>query len=154
MLCSPVLRFRRLFLACLVLSTTGCARPSGQVSQAQTNLGWLGSMYGMFVGQHRGRTPKNIDELRQFIERQISAEELARLNVADAGKLFISPRDGKPFKMVSYAKLPPPVLDEPPPVVFYEEVGVGGNKAVAFLGGGTKIVDDATLRTMLPAGGQ
>lgn len=134
-------------------SPAGCGRPSGPISQAQTNLGWLGSMYGMFVGAHRGRTPKNVDELRQFIEGRISAEELARLNAADAGKLFVSPNDGKPFKMVSYAKLPPPELDKPPPVVFYEEVGIDGKKAVAFLGGGTRIVDEATLQTMLPAAG-
>ncbi len=108
-------------------------------------------MYGMFVGQHRGRTPKDVDELRKFVEKRLSAEELSRLKVAKASDLFVSPRDGKPFKMVTYSKLPLPAIGESPPIVLYEEVGQDGNRAIAFLGGGTRSVDEAELQKLLPA---
>lgn len=133
------------------LLLSGCGRKSGPVAQEQTNLGWLGSMYGMFVGQHRGRTPKNIDEFRKFVELRIKPDQLARLKVAKADDLFVSPRDGKPFQMVAYSKLTPPAIGQPPPIVFYEQVGENGQRAVAFLGGGTRQVDEATLQNLLPA---
>ena len=66
-------------------------------------------------------------------------------------ELFVSPRDGKPFAMVSYDKLPPLAGGEPPPVVLYETEGQNGERAIAFLGGGTRTVDEAELQKMLPA---
>jgi hypothetical protein len=130
---------------------------TGEVSQAQVKLGWLGGKYGMFVGSHRGRAPKDADELRQYIEKKTTPAELARLKVKSVDELFTSPSDGKPFKMVTYAKLPAMMKGQPPPpppVVFYEEIGQAGTRAVAYLGGNTRTVDEATLKTMLPAGGR
>lgn len=133
----------------------GCGGQTGEVSQVQSNLAWLGSKYGMFVSAHRGRSPKDLDELRKFVENTTTADELARLKVSRVDELFTSPRDGKPLKMVSYAKLPGMTKGQPPPpppAVLYEEVGLDGNRAVAYLGGNTRTVDEATLKTMLPAG--
>jgi hypothetical protein len=138
-------------LLMLLVAFASCRGQTGPVAQEQTNLGWLGSAYGMFIGAHRGRTPKNVDEFRKFVEKRMSPEELTRLKVAKAGDLFVSPRDGKPFQMVAYAKLPPLAAGEPPPIVFYEQVGKDGERAIAYLGGGTRTVDEPTLQKMLPA---
>lgn len=121
------------------------------MSQVQTNLGWLGSKYARFVSSYSGRPPKNLDEFRKYVEKKTTAAELERLKVKNAGELFHSPRDGKPLKMVTYTRLPPLVAGQPSPVVFYEEVGQDGKRAIAYLGGNTQTVDEATLQSLLPA---
>ncbi len=146
-------RYRRLLLAMgLIAAILGCGRPTGEIAPVQSNLGWLGSKYGMFVSAHRGRPPKNIDEFEQFVEKKTTTAELDRLKVKSTDELLVSPRDGKPFKIVTYSKLPPFVGGQPPPVVFYEEVGQDGQRAIAYLGGNTQTVDEATLKSLLPAG--
>jgi hypothetical protein len=141
-----------LLILCLASSLAGCRARTGEVSPVQTNLSWLGSMYGMYIGTHKGESPKTIDDLRKFVERKTSAEQLARLKVANVSELFVSPRDGKRFVMISYAKLPAPIGGEPAPVVLYEAAGQGGMRAVAYLGGGTGELDEAELKSMLPTG--
>jgi hypothetical protein len=137
-----------LVVACLF---TGCRRKAtGPIAQEQTNLSWLSSKYGMYISQQGGRAPKTIDDLRKFVEATTTTEQLSRLKVAKAGDLFISPRDGKPFAMVSYDKFPPPVAGQPPPIVLYETVGQNGQRSIAFLGGDTQTVDESELQKMLP----
>jgi hypothetical protein len=144
--------FAGLVILLLVSSVlTGCHRKStGPIAQDQTNLSWLSSKYGMYISQQGGRAPKTLDDLRKFVEATTTPEQLGRLKVAKAGELFVSPRDGKPFAMVSYDKFPPPVAGQPPPVVLYETVGQNGQRSVAFLGGNTKTVDENELQKMLP----
>ncbi len=150
--CQPVTYGRATFFI-LLLATCGCGKPAtGPVSPVQTNLSWLGSMYGMYVGQHQGQPPSTIDDLRKFVEKSTSADQLARLQVANMDELFKSPRDGKAFRLVSYSKLPAPTGGTPPPVVLYEEAGEDGQRSVAYLGGGTAQVDEAELKSLLPPG--
>ena len=129
---------------------TGCHRQSGPIAQEQTNLSWLASMYGMYIAQNGGRAPKTIDELRKYVKTRTSADALARLKIANTNELFVSPRDGKPFAMVSYAKLPAPSAGKPAPVVFYESEGQNGERAIAFWGGGTQTVPENELQKLLP----
>jgi hypothetical protein len=143
--------FKLTFVTLVLASLTSCGRQSGPVAQEQTNLSWLGSMYRTYVVQNQGRPPKNLDELRKFVEAKTTTEQLARLKVANPGELFVSPRDGKPFAMVSYAKVPDPAAGSPPPVVLYEVEGQNGERAVSFLGGGTKSVDETEFRQLVPA---
>jgi hypothetical protein len=118
----------------------------------QSNLAWLGGKYGMFVSSHRGRPPKNMDEFRKFVAMKTTSAELERLKVKSPDELFVSPRDGKTFKIITYSKLPPYVGGQAPPIVFYEEVGQDGQRAIAYLGGNTQTVDETTLQSLLPAG--
>jgi hypothetical protein len=129
----------------------GCGEQAEQGDPVHTHLGWLGRKYAMYVGRNHGQTPKTIEDLRKFVETSTTPEELSRLGVSDIGQLFNSPRDGKPFRLVSYAKLPPPAMGEPPPLVLYEEVGENGKRAVAYLGGATDELDEAALQKLLPA---
>jgi hypothetical protein len=139
-----------LLFVCLTGLLTGCRGERGEESPVQTHLGWLGSMYGMYLSQNAGETPKTLDDLRKFVAKKTSAEQLARLGVASADELFVSPRDGKPYVLVSYSKLPPPGIGMPP-LVLYEAVGQDGQRAVAFLGGATDTVDEAKLAQLLPS---
>jgi hypothetical protein len=135
----------------VLLFFSGCRKASGPIDQKQTNLSWLGSMYRNYIGQNQGHPPKTIDDLRKYVEKNTSAEQLARLKVGSMNELFVSPGDGKPFTLVAYDKLPPPKAGSLPPVVLYESQGEGGKRAVGFLGGGTRILDDSELQTLLPA---
>jgi hypothetical protein len=140
-------------LLSLLGATFGCGQPrTGPVSPVQTKLSWLGSMYGMYIGQHKGQAPATIAELRAFVEKSTTSEQLERLKVGSVDDLFKSPRDGKPFRLVTYKALPAPAGGSPPPVVLYEEVGEGGQRSVAYLGGGTDEVADAKLKSLLPPG--
>lgn len=130
----------------------GCGAPkTGPVAQEQSTLGWLGTMYGMYIGQHAGQTPKSLEELRKFVEKTMKPETLTRLNVQNVDALFVSPRDGKPYVLVSYAKLPPPVGGQAAPLVLYEAQGQGGQRAAAFLGGNTRQISEQELQQLLPA---
>jgi hypothetical protein len=146
------LTLAKLLTVLLVASVfAGCSRKSsGPIAQEQTNLSWLGSKYGMYISQQGGHAPKTLDDLRKFVETTTTPEQLDRLKVAKVGDLFISPRDGKPFAMISYDKFPPPTGDQPLPVVLYETVGQDGRRSIAFLGGGTKTVEESELQKMLP----
>lgn len=136
-------------VALLVAGLLSGCRDGGEVAPVQTNLGWLGSMYGMYISQNGGNAPKSIDDLRKFVAKKATSEQLAQFNVANVEELFISPRDGKPFALVTYAKLPPPGIG-PPPIVLYESEGQDGQHAVAFLGGITETVDENRLSELLP----
>jgi hypothetical protein len=129
----------------------GCGRSSGPIAQEQTNLACLGHMYGMYISQNKGETPKSLDDLKKFVEKKISQDRLAQLKVASANDLFVSPRDGQPFTLVSYNKLPPMKPGELPPIVLYETSGRSGQHAVAYLGGNTSTLDEAELQKSLPA---
>jgi hypothetical protein len=146
------LSFRKLVAVLLVAcSLSGCHRKaSGPIAQEQTNLSWLGSKYAMYVSEQGGHAPKTVDDLRKYVEATTTPEQLTRLQVAKAGDLFISPRDGKPFAMISYDKFPPPAADQPMPIVLYETVGQNGRRSIAFLGGGTKTLEESELQKKLP----
>jgi hypothetical protein len=137
-----------LLVVCTVIS---CRQQTGPISQEQTNLSWLGSMYAMYIGANQGQPPQTIDDLRKFVIQRTSAAELSRLKVSDVNQLFISPRDGKPFVMVSYKKLPTREGGQQPPVVLYEADGQNGERAVAFPGGNTQVVNASELSSLLPA---
>ena len=146
------LNFRKMLAVLLVACIlSACSRkPSGPIAQEQTNLSWLGSKYAMYISQQGGHAPKTVDDLRKFVEATTTPEQLARLKVAKAGDLFVSPRDGKPFAMISYDKFPSPAAIQSSPVVLYETVGQNGRRSIAFMGGGTKTVDESELQKMLP----
>jgi hypothetical protein len=106
-------------------------------------------MYGTYISQNGGNTPKSLDDLKKFVSKKATAERLTALGVGNVDELFNSPRDGKPFVLVSHAKLPPPGTS-PPPVVLYEAEGKGGQRAVAFLGGITEMMDDSRFSQLVP----
>ncbi len=136
------------FVSCLV---GGCGRrATGPIAQDQTNLSWLGSMYAMYISQQQGHAPKTIGDLQKFVEAKTTAEQLARLKVANVGELFVSPHDNKPFVLVSYDKFPSFTAGQQPPLVLYEATAQDGKRSVAFLGGNTRTLDETEFQKVLP----
>ena len=148
------IRLSSFYVLAAVLGTAflvSCGRQSGPLAQEQINLSWLGQMYGKYISQNNGEPPKSIAEFQKFVEKKTSPERLDHLKVANVNDLFVSPRDGKPFTMVSYDKLPPMKAGEQPPVVLYETDGRDGRRAIALLGGATRTVDNGEVQKMVPA---
>jgi hypothetical protein len=138
-------------LAAIAVFTAGCGQKAKPVDQKQMNLSWLGSMYRTYISQNQGHPPKTIDDFRKYVEKNTGPEQLARLNVSTINDLFISPGDGKPFALVSYDKLPAREPGSIPPIVIYESQGAGGTRAVAFLGGNTRLLDESEFQKLLPS---
>jgi hypothetical protein len=103
----------------------------------------------MCVGQNKGKPPKTIQQVKDYASQRTSSEELSALGVGNIDELFVSPRDGLPYKMVEYKTLPPPSGE--PVVVFYEQQGKEGLRRAALLGGGTLDLDDAALAKLVPS---
>ena len=149
-----LIRFSRFDIVAVVVGAAvlvSCGRQSGPIAQEQVNLSWLGQMYAKYISQNKGEPPKSMEDFRKFVEKKTSAERLTHLQVANVSELFVSPRDGKPFTMVSYEKLPAMKVGQPPPVVLYEAEGRDGRRAIALLGGVTRTVEDAEVQKMVPA---
>jgi hypothetical protein len=137
----------------MLLAVIGCvvgcsSKGSDPADLPARRLGQLGLWYAMCVGQNKGKPPKSADQVKAFGARRITSEELAAFGVANIDELFVSPRDGLPYKLVEYKRLPPPSGD--PVVVFYEHTSQNGIRRAALLGGGSLECDDATLARLVP----
>jgi hypothetical protein len=143
--------YQLVLVGSLIAALPGCGRQGAEVRPVQNKLGWLGSMYGMYVAENQGRTPRKLDDFKKYIEKRTTAEQLSRLGVSSVEELFTSPRDGKPFQLIAYETLPPREADKDAPIVLYETQGADGRRAIAYLGGATMTVDENVLPQMLPA---
>jgi hypothetical protein len=132
------------------LGVGGCRRAAEGSPADAVRIGRLGLIYGIYTGQHDGRPPASIEELRNFDRTRVNAEELSALGVATADELFISPRDGQSYGLIALGRLPPPVAGQPAPVVIYEQTGKDGTRLVARLGGATEEVDEQRFGELVP----
>jgi hypothetical protein len=139
-------------LVALTLATAGCRSRQENVPAMESNLRPLALFYGQFVGQHSGKPPANEEEFRTYLD-SLSAGELDAWGVDDVDRLFVSPRDGKPY-VVLYGEnaLQGPRWIADSPVIAYEQVGVAGRRLVATALGAVEEVDEAELKDLLPGG--
>jgi len=121
-----------------MLFFVGCGK--GKVAERiaemnATPIKRLLTSYVYFQGKHGYKGPKNEQELRDFIadDRFQKGFDRAGIDTSDIDALFISDRDGQPFK-VKYG-IPGSPMGFKDPVVFESE-GVDGEVMVAF-GGAT-----------------
>ncbi len=128
-------------IACLVPLGCGGTQTATE-EQEKSNLKPLAILYGKFLPPHRGQPPANEDELKQFI-KSLSKEELDSLGVTDVDSLFVSSRDGKPYKIVYGGA-------KTPEIVAYEQEGVEGKRFVADNLGGVRSVDEAEFKKLVP----
>jgi hypothetical protein len=79
---------------------------------------------------------------------------LKSLNVSSIEELFVSPRDGKPYKILygEAAKKAPSGGPAGAPVIAYEQQGQGGRRWVASAMGAIEEVDEARLKQLVPGG--
>jgi hypothetical protein len=106
-----------------------------------TNLQRLANLYFAFQSEHEWRGPKDEAEYKSYI-RAFDATMLARINVDPAAidALFVSERDGQPFK-IRYG-VPGSAMSSSAPVIF-ESAGVDGKFQVGLLNMTQREVDQA-----------
>lgn len=136
------------------LGWMGCGGGSREsLQREQSTLKPLAILYGQYIGQHRGQPPPNEEAFRKFIEAQ-PPEMLKSLNVSSVDELFVSSRDGKPYKILygEAAKKGPPGGPAGSPVIAYEQEGQGGRRWVASSMGAIEEVDEARFKQLVPGG--
>jgi hypothetical protein len=128
----------------------GCSSHRVNQAQEQSNLKPLATLYGQFIGQHRGQPPADEAQFKQFITSK-GKDLLRSFNVSSVDELFVSSRDGKPYVVLYGAaatKGPPGPAGSP--VVAYEQEGVGGKRFVASSMGAVEEVDEARFKQLVP----
>ena len=126
----------------------GCGGQRASREREESNLKPLAVFYGQFTGRHRGRSPANEAEFKEFL-RSLSSEQLATFNVTDPESLFVSPRDQEPYVIIYGSPSGPPGPGGAP-VIAYEQVGVGGKRFVASSIGAVEEVDEARFKELVP----
>jgi hypothetical protein len=136
-----------LWCACSLLA--GCGGKPGEEDPTTLRFKKLGRLTGRYLGQNRGASPKNADDLKKFA-RSLSADELKGLQIdpAEIDDLAVSPRDQQP---VVFRTLPKSATTGPPGVggkvvLAYEKEGSGGKRYVIYLmppGHAEEVADDA-----------
>jgi hypothetical protein len=149
---SPLPLVSVLLLAVSLL--TGCGSsvdPDSAVAAANSNnIQRLTNLYQAYQSENGWLGPADDALLKDFI-RGLPPKTLTRISV-DAGNvdaIFVSERDGKPFKL--RYKVVGSMMGSTEPVVFESE-GVGGKRMVGFLNMTQRDVDSAEYDSLFAKG--
>ena len=122
------------FLLCISVLLTillpGCKKSGTDFAAIHnTNIKKARAAYNLYMVRHTMNGPKDEDELKKFLKTDADAKvKLERMGVSqdEVDAIFISERDGKPFKVRYGLK---GIADHP---IVFESVGVDGKRFVAF----------------------
>ena len=138
--------FARLILGslCVLITAIGCRQSSPESTLAslnESNVQRLVNLYFAYQKKHDFNGPKDEQAFRQFVQG-ISLEKLQRIGVdpASIDGIFVSERDGQPFK-IRY-RIKGSMMGSQDPVVF-ESQGADGKRMVGFLNMTQREVDAA-----------
>jgi hypothetical protein len=140
-------RLRRLFVGNCLLAVvfSGCSNrtdPTAAIARVnETNLQRLANLYFTYQSKHNWRGPADEAEFKAFL-RSYNPAKLSRIGIDpnQLDDLFLSERDGQPFK-IRYG-VPGSAMGSTEPVVF-EATGIGGTRLVGFLNMEQREVDAA-----------
>jgi hypothetical protein len=112
-----------------------------------SNIKRVLNLYAAYMQSH-GKGPADEAQLKDFITKDMPPQTLKLMTVdpAKVDELFISERDGKPFKLKPGLSWGGP--GSPNPAVVFETDGVGGMRQVAFGYGNVEDVDDARYKQL------
>jgi hypothetical protein len=116
----------------LLIGCSGNADPQDALAKAnETNLQRLANLYVAYQTEHNWVGPPDEAKFKEFL-RFYSPKKLTRIGIDPAAtdQLFVSERDGQPFK-IRYAVVGS-MMGSQEPVVF-ESAGVDGKRLVGFL---------------------
>jgi hypothetical protein len=123
------------FLGIQTLGCGGCQQATGARDADNKELQQLGNQFMEFF-RAQGKTPADEDEFKQFIAAGMTDVKRKILGITDINKLFVSPRDGKPFVVrygMKISSAPPTSSAETVlngDVIAYEAAGSGGYRHV------------------------
>ncbi len=138
----------------IVGSLLGCggnADPQNSLVKAnETNLQRLANLYVAFQSEYNWVGPADEAKFKEFLSN-FNPKKLTRIGIDPAGtdQLFISERDGKPFK-IRYSVVGN-MMGSGEPVIFEAE-GVDGKRLVGFLNMSQREVDDAEYESLFANG--
>jgi hypothetical protein len=123
-----------LLIGCCLLGVIGCGKGDNSASMIadlnSCNAKRLGNLYSLFQNMHDFKGPKDEAELKEFIKTQSPARlKKGGIDIGNIDELFISERDGQPFKI--RWGMNTRVRGPSQPVVFEAE-GVEGKRQVGF----------------------
>lgn len=136
-----------LMICLFPIGMSGCGSPKTFSETEASNLKPLAVMYGRYIGSNQGRGPKDMQELKSFIQSR-PKEELANLNINDVESLFVSSRDKKPYKFKFESK--PAVPGQSASIFAWEQEGIEGKRFVAGTLGEVLEVDETKFRELVP----
>lgn len=130
--------------AAAMIFTAGCGSPdptSALMKANEKNIQKLSNLYFTYQMKNGWRGPENETDFKSFLNNY-NPKKLERIGIttADVDGLFVSERDGEPFK-IRYG-VPGSAMGSTAPVVF-ESVGVGGKRLVGCLNMEQKEVDES-----------
>jgi hypothetical protein len=103
----------------------------------------LAVLYGFYIREHQGQPPTNEEEFKTFV-KNYDPKKREAAGAKDADSIFISSRDGKPYKFVFGGSRAHDA------VVVYEQEGVGGKRYVGTSVGNVEELDEAAFRQRVP----
>jgi hypothetical protein len=124
------------FAAACVVGGCGSGGPVGEDRKPdEKHITRIASLYTDFKSTHKGRPPRDTEELKNWV-KGLKKEQLAARNITDLDTVFVSPRDNQPYVI---AKPPPPPKRMGPgggppamgAVIVYEKTGVNGKHMAA-----------------------
>ena len=134
-----------LMIGCCSLGVIGCGSGDNSASMIadlnSNNAKRLGNLYALYQRNHNWQGPNDETELKEFIKTQSPGRlKKGGIDINNIDELFISERDGQPFKirwgLVSRVRGPSQ------PVIFEAE-GVEGKRQVGFTASKMQEVDSA-----------
>ena len=136
------------FLSMSLMALTGCSTQPAPAPKVEVDLRQLAVLYGRFVGQHQGQSPKDEVEFRTFVEES-ELNELKARGIENVDSFFSSPRDGKPYVVKYGLKMSAPDA-QGGPVIAHEQEGKNGRRNVAFMTGRIAEFDEAEFAKLVP----
>lgn len=140
----------------LLMGLTGCSGdPVAQevAGMNKTNIQRLANVYAAHQTFRGGQGPKDEAEFKSFIkeakELDDGKQKMMGIDKNNLDQLFVSERDGKPFKIRYKVGGGRGSVD----AVVFEAEGKEGKKQVAYTGGKVEEVDDASYQQMLAGKG-
>lgn len=133
----------------VLLTAVGCNRvdPKDRFAEMNsTNMQRAVSLYGAYQMRHNFWGPKDDSAFRRFVEG-VRPEKLERIGVNPSAldEVFISSRDGEPFKVRYGVKGSAMGSDEP---VIFEATGKDGKRMVGFLNSTQREVDETEYKQL------
>jgi hypothetical protein len=135
----------------LLLGCTRGADPQDAVAKANaTNLQRLSNLYLAYQGDNNWQGPADEAKFKEFI-RGFSPKKLTRIGIDPnaTDSLFVSERDGQPFK-IRYS-VAGNMMGSMEPVIFEAE-GIDGKRLVGFLDMSQREVDNAEYESLFANG--